>query len=295
MQTWLKSFRGHLRAEGKSDRTVDTYCESVDQLFVRAAAAGLVEPREITAEHIEEHIEALLDNDRPGRFATASIRFRSLQQFFKWFHRVERATIENPIADLKPPKVPEKPIPLLSETELRRILGTCASRSFEDCRDEALIRLTADSGARRGEVMGIQCSEIDIDGQEAQVRAKGGGTRTITFGVKTARALDRYERARTNHAFADLPDFWLCRKGAFGPSGFYQMLTNRAKRVGLTLHPHQLRHIWAHESMSSGMAEGDVRRNGGWKTRRMLDRYGAAGAERRAREAQRRNSFGDRL
>lgn len=294
LSRWAKSFERHLRAEGKAKKTVETYLEAVTQLIGRLMGRGIEHPRLITRRHIEDYMVDLLDNDRPGRFATANNRFRALQQFFRWLEEVERVIFENPMAKMNPPKVPEKPVPLLSELELRRILHTCRTGSFEELRDEALIRLVADSGARRAEALGIECENIDIDGLQATVHAKGGGMRLVSFGKKTARALDRYERARARHPYAHLDAFWLCRRGAFGPSGFYLMLKRRAAEASLKLHPHQLRHIWAHESLKN-MEEGDVQRLGGWKTRRMLDRYGASGAQERAREAHRRNSFGDRL
>lgn len=294
LRRWAKSFERHLRAEGKADKTVETYMEAANQLITRVAPLGIEHPRDITREQIDEYRASLLDNDRPGRFSTANNRHRALQQFFKWLEYVEKAIVENPMADLNPPKVPEKSVPLLADVDLRRILGTCRTGSFEELRDEALIRLVVDSGARRSEALSIECEGMDIDGLQATVQAKGGGVRIISFGKKTARALDRYERARGKHPYAHLDAFWLCRRGAFGPSGFYLMLKRRAAAAGLSLHPHQLRHIWAHESMKE-MEEGDVQRLGGWKTRTMLDRYGAAGAHERAREAHRRHSFGDRL
>lgn len=294
LSRWATSFERHLKAEGKAQKTIKTYMEAVNQLVDRLDPLGITHPRGIQTRHVEEYMVALLDNDRPGRFGTANCRFRSLQQFFNWLKRVEKAIAVNPMAELNPPKVQQTLVPLRSETELLQVLRTCRTGSFEELRDEAMIRLTVDSGARLSELTSISCHGLDIDNLVAEVQAKGGGTRLVSFGRKTARTLDRYERARSRHPHAYLDAFWLGRRGAFGSSGFYQMLKDRSAKVGVSLHPHQLRHIWAHESLKV-MEEGDVQRLGGWRTRRMLDRYGAAGAEERAREAHRRHSFGDRL
>lgn len=71
----------------------------------------------------------------------------------------------------------------------------------------------------------------------------------------------------------------------------------RAAQAGITgrVFVHQLRHTWAHQALDSGMNESDVQRLGGWRDREMLARYGASGADERARKAYREHSLGDRL
>jgi len=79
-------------------------------------------------------------------------------------------------------------------------------------------------------------------------------------------------------------------------SGIAQVLRRRGRQAGLgPLHPHQLRHTFAHLWLADGGGETDLMRLGGWRSRQMLSRYGASAADERARHAHRQCALGDRL
>jgi hypothetical protein len=62
------------------------------------------------------------------------------------------------------------------------------------------------------------------------------------------------------------------------------MLYRRGAKIGLPrLHAHQFRHTFADDWLEAGGNEGDLMRIMGWRSRHMLDRYGAAAQDRRAR------------
>lgn len=76
----IASFGRHLKAENLSERTQDTYLESTRQLAQFLADKGMPpDVANIRREHLEEFINYLLERRKP---ATASNRFRGLQQFF---------------------------------------------------------------------------------------------------------------------------------------------------------------------------------------------------------------------
>jgi integrase len=78
--------------------------------------------------------------------AYACNRYRALQQFFRWL--AAEAEIPDPMAGLKPPRVPDKPVPVFGDQDLASIERTCAGRSFAQRLDAAVVAVLRATGVR---------------------------------------------------------------------------------------------------------------------------------------------------
>jgi integrase len=81
-----------------------------------------------------------------GRYsaAYASNQYRALQQSFRWLATEEE--IPDPVAGLRPPRVPGKPVPVFTGDELSRLVRACAGRGFQQRRDAAVIAVLEATG-----------------------------------------------------------------------------------------------------------------------------------------------------
>lgn len=287
----LESWELALRAERKSPATVKVYGDGVRRFLAWAAA---------------EHRTAVLDRPTVAAFtaailnagaqpATARSRHLALRRFCSWL--VEEGELPaDPLIGSRTVKVDTKVVPIVTDDELRALVKACAGPAMADRRDEAIVRLMLETGARAGEVVALQVADADLRrGLVTIRRGKGGRGRVVPIGPQTVRAVDRYLRARRSHRLATAPALWLGDRGkAFSYDALHKTLGMRAARAGIGgFHPHVLRHTAASRWLAAGGSEGGLMAVAGWTRRDMLDRYTRATAADRAAAESRTLNLGD--
>jgi site-specific recombinase XerD len=246
-----------------------------------------------------ENVLAWLQSLRTRGLTDGTIltRWRGLRRFTNWLLS-EQIIHADPLAGIRV-DAPEAPsVPILTDEELSALLAACSGRTFTDLRDTAFLRLLIDCGVRVGEMCGIDLKHLNLDEGCVQVTGKGSRVRMAYFGNKTGVALDRYLRARRGHRHAADPALLLSQRGRFTDDGVRERLKVLAEVAGLdpeTVHPHRFRHTHAHDFLLAGGGERDLMRLAGWRSAKMLERYGASAADLRARESTRRLARGDRV
>lgn len=251
------------------------------------------DPCAVTKAHVEAFQGWMIETRSAS---TALNKHKGLQQFFKWLLVDEQDIERSPMERVKQPKTQKKLIPVIRDDETAKVLGTCKGKDFVRLRDEAIIRLYYNTGARLSEVGNLVLDDVDLDTDSVRYRGKGNRDRRVRFGPKTARAISRYLRARAKHKGAELQDLWLADRGVrrLAPNGIKIMIKRRGLAAGLSgVHAHRWRHNFAHEWKRRGGDTGDLMLLLGWTSDDMPRHYGASAAAERAQETQLRMGIGE--
>jgi site-specific recombinase XerD len=309
----MDSWEVALNARNRSAGTIGSYRETVAVFAAWLAADGAPDDvEELSADHVRRFLAheigraynkpdgKAVKKTKPGN---AAKHFRNLRALFNWLIEEEERTPPSPVSRKDEPTVPKEERPPFSDEEIRALLATCKAKTFENLRDEAIMRLLIDSGPRRSGVAGIRWNpgdpdEHDVDLRKYRVRItlKGGDTLWIPIGKNTAKAIDRFIRARGRHQHGDLRWLWISDRGRFSGSGMYQMVRRRGRAAGVEhVYLHRFRRTSATAFLDGGGTETDAMNVYGWSDPTMVRHYTEETARERARQVHARLSPGDRF
>nr|WP_296067975.1 tyrosine-type recombinase/integrase [uncultured Actinoplanes sp.] len=258
------------------------------------AGEAAEDPTEVQRGHVEE-FQAWMVQTRSA--STALNKHKGLQQFFRWL--VEEEDLDrSPLDRVKQPKTAQVLIPILGDDDTAKILATCKGKDYLALRDEAIIRIFYNTGARLSEVAGLQLDDVDLNSDSLLFHGKGMKDRRVRFGPKTGHALSKFLRVRGRRRAARSSAMWLPARGdiPLSSNGIKIMLRRRGGLAGVAdVHAHRWRHNFAHQWKLAGGDTGDLMLVLGWASDDMPRRYGASAAAERAQQTHARLRIGERV
>jgi integrase/recombinase XerD len=252
-------FLGHLELErGLSRNTLEAYRSDLQQ-FADFLERHELDPVSVQPSDLGAFISELAAGtpERPAAApATLQRKIACLRSFYRHLRR-EQILDHDPAAELRAPRSRARLPKVLSRDEVSRLLEQPRGTSPGALRDRALLETMYACGLRASEAIGLELSELDLEGRILRARGKGSKERIVPIGGKAIDALDAYlERARPKlvglrpepRVFVNLRGSGLSRQG------LYKIVRRHARSAGLEqrMSPHTLRHTFATHLLAGG-------------------------------------------
>ena len=270
-QAVVESFLLYKKVSGRSSRTLSDYTRYLYAFFQRYPVA--LDPNESRSS-----VLGYLSGDLAP--ATFNIRRAYLKVFWDWLISEGIAT-RNPVADL-PSRKAEPRIVKTDIEDIRKVLDSFPTDTWNGLRDFALLMLQIDTGIRPGEALSLLASDVSIQGRTVNVRAAIAKTRTarvLPISDATAAAIDKLLRVRSKEWNA-APLFCTSAGTQLPVRGWYHRLETACKKAGVPkISPYDCRHSFALLYLKAGGDAFSLKDIMGHSTMTMTSRYVAFSGE----------------
>ncbi len=249
----LRAFDAGLHAQGMGEKTRRAYGVDLQQLADWASGQGLG-PGDVGHRDLRRFAGVL--SERGAQKSTVARKLAAIRSFYR--RLVERRELEANPADLVAAPKKDQYLPrVLRPREVEQLLDRIPADGPLELRDRALFELAYAAGLRAEELVNLDVTSLDFDGEQVRVEGKGGRTRVVPAGEQAWRALDAYlARARPALAAgAADPVLFLSKSGRrLSTSDVRRRLKLQLRRAALQggVTPHTLRHSFATHLLEGG-------------------------------------------
>jgi integrase/recombinase XerC len=191
-QEILKAFNRHLTSERDlSAHTVRAYIGDLESLLAHLETLKVEEIAQLELNHLRSWLAN--QQIKGGARTSLSRRITSIRLFTKW--AVKNNYLAKDVGTtLATPKGHRILPDVLEIDEAKTAMDSLATRASEEqtplsLRDVAIVEMLYATGARVGELCGLDLNDVDYDRQTIRVLGKGNKERTIPFGNPALRAL----------------------------------------------------------------------------------------------------------
>jgi integrase/recombinase XerD len=265
----LEDYRLNLLALNRSPKTITWYMEILKRYFAFLEAHSLLLPIDkLGTGELKAYILHLNSASRwsnhpvvkkvTGKLSAHSVEghVRAIKAFWGWLER-ENYIEGNRLAKFPLPKVPVRPVNILSDDQIKVLLNTIDRFTHRGAKYYLIILLMLDTGIRISELVHIKIEDIDLQNSYIRVFGKGQKWRTVPVSTLTKRETDRYLRyVRPQVCYIDSPYLFTKSDGSpisiNGVQQFLRRLANRAGLNGVKASPHIWRHSFATHAIANG-------------------------------------------
>lgn len=264
----IDEFDHHLKARNYSRRTRHCYRGALRELaaWVRADEQ-LNNLTDLTPQVLESYwhetcFRAPRKQRKRGQkklsAGTLRIHAAALRRFFRELTRRQELLADPSTSIGSPRRTETVKRAVLSQREVLKLLMAIELDSSQGLRDRALVEVLYATGVRRGELLGLNLEDVDLDSGWLHVLGKGRKVRMVPLGREAELALQAYLRdARPHLAAADNKALFVGPLGhRYKASELAKFLHQLAAKANLKkrVTPHVLRHSCA-THMLAGKAD----------------------------------------
>lgn len=196
-----------------------------------------------------------------------------MRAFFNWAV-AEELIARSPMRNMKPPILPKKGKPFLTESQRDRLLAVCPANTFIGDRNRAIIWTLWGSGMRRAELAGLNIDALDWTRGRIRVFGKGQKERYAPFTKQARKVMIDYLAHRRD----SLPALWLTEeRQPLTLNGIVITMRRMVERSGqlgeIVDVLHIFRRTWARRMIQKPVSLKYIQLAGGWANLSVLMQY----------------------
>lgn len=239
---YLKLFLDAKRIEGCSERTLQYYKVTVEQMLKRISTPI----RKMTTDEIRTYLVEYQQRGGCSKVTIDNIR-RNISSFFSWLEE-EDYILKSPMRRIHKIKTKTVVKEVISDENMEKMRDAC-----DEMRDLAIIDLLYSTGIRVGELVRLNIEDVNMEQRECVVFGKGDKERRVYFDAKAKIHLMEYLASRTDNnpaLFVSLDG----RHKRLEISGVEIRLRQLGRKLSLDrIHPHKFRRTMATRAIDKGM------------------------------------------